>query len=82
MKVGEELAKLSNKIDQYHSEDAKRAKREWFEIRMYISWGFALATASLVSAQVSCISTIVSSVIAGSFVILGFVLFKLSIKYK
>ena len=82
MNVEEELAKLSNKIDDYHSEDTKRAKRERYENLGYISWGFALATTSLAVAQVSPTSTILSAVIASIFVILGCILSAFASKYK
>jgi len=82
MNVEEELTKLSNKIDNYHSDDTKRAKRERYENLGYISWGFALATTGLAVAQVSYTSTIVSIAIAIIFVILGFILFAFAAKYK
>ena len=50
-------------------------KRERYENLSYICWAFAVATTSLAVAQVSCLSTIVSAVIAVIFVIVGFILF-------
>ena len=66
-----DIEELSKKIDKYHEENKKRAKRSKYENISYIAGGFTLAALSLAvsSLSISPASSIVTFLVAAIFLI-------------
>lgn len=64
--------KLDELIKQMKS-DQRQADKDRHENRMYICWGFALATLSLAVAHLNTSSTVISAIVAVVFLILGWI---------
>ena len=66
-----DIEELSNKIDKYHEENKKRAKRSKYENMSYIAGGFTLAALGLAvsSLSISPAGSIVTFLAAAIFFI-------------
>ena len=69
-----DIEELSKKIDKYHSEDKKRAKKDRYERLGLISLGFAATATALVFANPNCIAQLITKLMAVGLFITGIVL--------
>ncbi len=67
----EDMSQIMNRIDDYHREDTQRQNRWHYQMLGFVMLGFGLAVANFAIAQVTPLATIISSVEAAIFVVLG-----------
>jgi hypothetical protein len=58
-----DIEELSNKIDKYHEDDEKRAKKDKYENISYVASGLALATLSIFIAEKDWIVAVVTIIL-------------------
>jgi len=73
MSIEEKLDKFIEQFNSDRQQDLRKSTRERHENLGYISWGFALATLGLAVTGISLASTITSIIISVAFVVLGWV---------
>ena len=67
----EDMSQIIKRIDDYHREDTQRQNRWHYQMLGFVMLGFGLAVANFAIAQVTPLATIISSVEAAIFVMLG-----------